>query len=398
MASRACFPRLPGRTRPRARIVPILLLAAASCDGSSSSGMLLRRRWLPPGGCGGLDWSSVQAHARHLGEGWRCARQLARGAGPNPHTVLLALRGGAARWGNAGEPTAPEPSARCTSHVKRVRGGSDASVGRAGGDDGKAEDNEDFSLGAVSDGLARTQSEGAGQARASLDDATAASAGEVEGHDEKVDGVYEGETSGEADDDDEDIAECQFERIGDTNGVFYFLGLQAVGAPTGAGTTLPAIAGVPGAAGPGGVLRRRFQNPALTGRVQVKTGPKRIMCSSKLKGRMSCPEDVLERNVVGDQFHFPDGWVAFDLGRYTTLRPSHYMVRNGGAQAHDKIMTGWVLEGATYVKGEYWRQGDWVELDRHTNDTCFRELALQAEADGSAAGYLHETGTQRERG
>jgi len=37
----------------------------------------------------------------------------------------------------------------------------------------------------------------------------------------------------------------------------------------------------------------------------------------------------------------------------------------------------WVVEGATWVKGEYWREGDWTSIDRHTNDTCFRDLALQ---------------------
>ena len=29
---------------------------------------------------------------------------------------------------------------------------------------------------------------------------------------------------------------------------------------------------------------------------------------------------VLDRSVVGDQFWFPDGWVAFDLGLYTSLQ------------------------------------------------------------------------------
>ncbi len=56
--------------------------------------------------------------------------------------------------------------------------------------------------------------------------------------------------------------------------------------------------------------------------------------------------------------------------------------------AHEKVVTGWVLEGATWVKGEYWREGDWEPIDTHVNDTSFHELAVQAEADGSAGGYL----------
>lgn len=52
------------------------------------------------------------------------------------------------------------------------------------------------------------------------------------------------------------------------------------------------------------------------------------------------PEDVLQRNVVGDEFWFPDGFFAIDLGNHTTLRPTHYMMRNGGAKG--EVVTGWV--------------------------------------------------------
>ena len=55
--------------------------------------------------------------------------------------------------------------------------------------------------------------------------------------------------------------------------------------------------------------------------------------------------------MVGDQFWFPDGWVAVDLGMHTRLEPSAYVIRNGGGLHNHKIMTGWVLEGATWVKG-----------------------------------------------
>ena len=303
----------------------------------------------------------------------------------SPRRVPLALRGG-------GEGSGED--------VNRASAGEVSDAGSTGIRDesyGSAEHDEDFSLGAVSEEPAILQNGSVEQAQGilestsnRLDDAPAADVADRTDGDGDVDGMHRGEISQHSGEDDVDIVECQFERIGDKNGVFYYLGQQMVGTP--------AILGPgpvwqnDGVAGAGGSAERtRFQNPALTGRVQIKTGPLRILCCSKFKGRISCPEEVLERNVVGDQFHFPDGWVAVDLGVHTTLRPSHYMLRNGGAQAHDRIITGWVLEGATWVKGDYWREGDWAVLDKHTNNTCFRDLALQAEADGSAAGYLYET-------
>ncbi len=41
--------------------------------------------------------------------------------------------------------------------------------------------------------------------------------------------------------------------------------------------------------------------------MQVFTGPMRVMCAEKLRGKYVLPDDVLERNVVGDEFWFPDG-------------------------------------------------------------------------------------------
>ena len=214
----------------------------------------------------------------------------------------------------------------------------------------------------------------------------------------------------DASEDEVDTVECSFERIGDINGVFYYLGQQRVTRQDLNGThagdpslnrafeltpspvmpdEFPAIGGK--VVRPGPQAARRFQNPAMTGRVRVKTGPEKVMCCSKFKGRPACPEQVLERSVVGDQFWFPDGWVAFDLGDYTSLRPSRYVVRNGGGLAHDKVMTGWVLEGATWVRGEFWREGDWQILDQHHNDSSFRDLALQPAPDGSDFGYQRET-------
>ena len=38
------------------------------------------------------------------------------------------------------------------------------------------------------------------------------------------------------------------------------------------------------------------------------------------------------------------------------------MFRNGGGLA--QATTGWVLEGANAVEGEFWRVGDWEVLDR----------------------------------
>ena len=126
--------------------------------------------------------------------------------------------------------------------------------------------------------------------------------------------------------DDADLVECKFERVGDTNGVFYYLGMQRCAEPTDDVITHALEWPAP----PPGVgshqERRRFPNPAATGRVEIKTGPQRVMCCSKFKGRLASPEQVLERNVVGDQFWFPDGWVAIDLGLHTILKVRHVRI------------------------------------------------------------------------
>ena len=45
-----------------------------------------------------------------------------------------------------------------------------------------------------------------------------------------------------------------------------------------------------------------------------------------------------------------------DLGRYTCLRPTHYIFRNGGGMS--ECTTGWVLEGASTVEGRYIEQNE----------------------------------------
>ena len=57
---------------------------------------------------------------------------------------------------------------------------------------------------------------------------------------------------------------------------------------------------------------------------------------------------------------------------HTISHTIHTISRTPHAHTHR-----WVVEGATWVKGEYWREGDWTCIDRHTNNTCFRDLALQ---------------------
>ena len=77
------------------------------------------------------------------------------------------------------------------------------------------------------------------------------------------------------------------------------------------------------------------------------------------------------------------GW---ETARQFTCKYKYCLSTN--TDALEKVVTGWVLEGASWVKGDYWREGDWAPIDTHVNDTSFHELALQAEADGSAGGYL----------
>ena len=112
-------------------------------------------------------------------------------------------------------------------------------------------------------------------------------------------------------------------------------------------------------------------------------GPYRAMCSSKMAGVSVQAEDVLQRNVVGDEFWFPDGWFAIDLGNYTSLRPTHYIFRNGGGKS--EVTTGWMLEGANHVEGEWWRVGDWRIVDSLQNTSCFKDLA------DTVQGYTHQT-------
>lgn len=226
----------------------------------------------------------------------------------NPRLALRALRGG-------GSESSDARRMRTEGEDERQAGGED-SVGQA------VDDDDDFSLGAVSDAPAAHESGGAGQSNVQSE-----AKGADEGAADRATEVGEpregasGEIS-EGGDDDADVVECKFERVGDTNGVFYYLGMQRCAESTG-DVIAQALISLPSNPAQGAGEhdgRRRFQNPALTGRVQIKTGPQKVMCGSKFKGRMACPEEVLERNVVGDQFWFPDGWFVIDLGLHTTLQ------------------------------------------------------------------------------
>ena len=44
-------------------------------------------------------------------------------------------------------------------------------------------------------------------------------------------------------------------------------------------------------------------------------------------------------------------YLSLSLSFCLCRQPSAYMIRNGGALSGDKVMTGWVLEAATFVKG-----------------------------------------------
>ena len=147
-------------------------------------------------------------------------------------------------------------------------------------------DEDDFSLGAVSNSPASQEAEQSGKQTKTVQ-AAAVDTGVPSEHDSQKD-------------DDVDHVDCKFERIGDTNGVFYYLGLQQCMDITNNSAAqvlkLPTSDVAVGADGQGDV--RRFRNPALTGRIQVKTGPQRIMCSSKFKGRPASPEQVSIHTVT----------------------------------------------------------------------------------------------------
>ena len=178
---------------------------------------------------------------------------------------------------------------------EREMGADQQTVAQVDGSDG----DEAFSVGAASGASAAPES--------CLDGASPLRPGSIRADDsfaeitaEKgIGGAAEAsdEVTGEMEDD-EDVVECKFERIGDTNGVFYYLGQQKCAKSTNGSDTqaLNWHSAIPPAAGlgmQGGPPRpRRFQNPALTGRVQIKTGPQKIMCCSKFKGHIACPEEV----------------------------------------------------------------------------------------------------------
>ncbi len=152
----------------------------------------------------------------------------------------------------------------------------------AGGDD---EEEDDFSLGAVSGGHASEGTGGVGQGSALAADDVAAEP------DEQRAGLGAGDGEDATGVDDVDVVECNFDRIGDTNGVFYYLGQQQCAEPTDDAVAQALKLAAPAAPDVAGA-QRRFRNPALTGRVQVKTGPQRVMCASKFKGRLASPEQA----------------------------------------------------------------------------------------------------------
>ena len=246
--------------------VGVLLASSVACSLSDDLCVLQR---LPPAepGVGGLR----PPHAPRTRP--RLLRPLLR-------PQLQRLRGGLDSAAEAPPPgEAPPPAAPCA-------GGEDDASGQAlpaGGDDEEEED--DFSLGAVSGGHASEETGGAGQGSAPAADDAAAEPGEQRA------GRGAGDGEDAAGVDDVDVVECNFERIGDTNGVFYYLGQQQCAEPTDDAVAQALKLAAP-AAPDGAGAQRRFRNPALTGRVQVKTGPQRVMCASKFKGRLASPEQV----------------------------------------------------------------------------------------------------------
>jgi len=214
----------------------------------------LLRRGLPTG---------VWAVGVLLASGFVCSLTDNLGARQHPRLPrvvpqFLALRGGlgSSENGAGGTPQPAPPSAPQPAPPF---------AGDASGEAVRAEEDgeDDFSLGAVSGGRASEEADGAGQDPASAaDDVTEGCEGP---------GANAGEDA--AGGDDADVVECNFERIGDTNGVFYYLGLQECAEPTDDAVAqalrlaAPAVHRGPGNHEP----QRRFRNPAITGRVQVKT-------------------------------------------------------------------------------------------------------------------------------
>lgn len=213
---------------------------------------LLLRRGLPTG---------IWAVGVLLASGFACSLTDDLGARQHPRLPrvvpqFMTLRGGLSSSENgAGEAPQPAPPS--------------AAAGDASGEAVRAEGDgeDDFSLGAVSGGRASEEADGAGQDSSSAaDDVTW-----VPGEGREGPGADAGEDA--AGGDDADVVECNFERIGDTNGVFYYLGLQECAEPTDDAVAqalrlaAPAVHRGPGNHAP----QRRFRNPALTGRVQVKT-------------------------------------------------------------------------------------------------------------------------------
>lgn len=317
-SGRAALARFPGllgttapHTRSHARLAVVWLGLLGCAVAASGAGCWPDRPTVP----------LRQPHRRRAA-GSRVPQQLVFGAvllqHGSAHLDLRALRGGGSG----------------SSDARRTRDGDDNDDGDGddepsiglppapvGGGEGQTmsgghDDDDDFSLGAVSDAPAGHAADGAGPSTVRADGADGGAGRAVEETEQR------GEVSEERDDE-ADVIECTFERVGDTNGVFYYLGMQmcaesADDAMAQALNAAPVNAALAGAGEHDG--RRRFQNPAITGRVLIKTGPQRIMCGSKFKGHMACPEEVLERNVVGDQFWFPDGWFAIDLGLHTSLQ------------------------------------------------------------------------------
>ncbi|EKX45769.1 hypothetical protein GUITHDRAFT_108222 [Guillardia theta CCMP2712] len=163
-----------------------------------------------------------------------------------------------------------------------------------------------------------------------------------------------------------DVVDCTFDRIGDRNGVCACLDLEERIAKT---------------------VEQVFYYLGSKDSATSKDIDTIInRASASIKGRYVNPaRKVLDRVIVGDQFSFPDGWFAIDLGNHTMLRPSHYVMRNGGSRVD--VITGWVLEAATWVKGKWWREGDWTIIDKHVNDTSFYDLI----DDGSSPGFYNFT-------
>ena len=205
-------------------------------------------------------WTGTQRHAFFSSRLWQ--------------QVRLVLRGGGENTENRGQDLEDEePSVG----ILPSSGGSRTAPDQAGA---REEDEQDFSVGALSD--APTAEEGR----------VAQNAGKQHGAQGRAGVIAE-----EGEEDEADVIECKFERIGDTNGVFYYLGMQRCADATEDVVAqalklqpTPSMAGEAEASAREGT--RRFRNPALTGRIQVKTGPRRVMCSSKFKGRIACPEQV----------------------------------------------------------------------------------------------------------